>query len=156
VSFKDLTPVLAYAEGLAAVTDALAEHCAGAELIAGIDARGFLLGGAVARALGIGVVAVRKAGKLPPPVTGIDYQLEYGTARLEVPAEGIALAGRRVAVLDDVLATGGTLVAASTLLRQAGADLHSIAVVMELAGLPGRAAIEAGLGDVAVHTICLG
>ncbi|EGD56045.1 adenine phosphoribosyltransferase [Gordonia neofelifaecis] len=157
VEFKDLTPVLADADGLAAVVDALAHACAGAELVAGIDARGFLLGGAVARQLGTGLVAVRKGGKLPPPVIGVDYQLEYGTARLEIPADGIDLAGRRVAVIDDVLATGGTVVAATRLLEQAGARVDTIAVIMELAGFPGRAMISAGAGPgVRVHNLCLG
>ncbi|MEZ5211488.1 MULTISPECIES: adenine phosphoribosyltransferase [unclassified Gordonia (in: high G+C Gram-positive bacteria)] len=155
IAFKDLTPVLADPGGLAAVVTALAECCDGAELIAGIDARGFLLGGAVARELGVGVVAVRKGGKLPPPVIGVDYDLEYGSARLEVPAEGIALAGRRVAVVDDVLATGGTLVAAARLLRQARAEVADLAVIMELAACGGRTVIGAGLGSsVRVHNLC--
>lgn len=157
VEFRDLTPVLADPDGLAAVVSALAEHCRGADLIAGIDARGFLLGGAVARELGVGVIAVRKAGKLPPPVIGVDYNLEYGTSRLELPAEGLDLRGRRVAVLDDVLATGGTLVAAARLLRLAGARVHALSVIMELADLPGRATVAAGVGaDVPVHHLCRG
>ncbi|MFT3662522.1 MAG: adenine phosphoribosyltransferase [Gordonia sp. (in: high G+C Gram-positive bacteria)] len=157
IAFKDLTPVLANAEGLAAVVSALAEKCSGADLIAGIDARGFLLGGAVARELGVGLIAIRKAGKLPPPVFGVDYDLEYGTARLEIPASGLDLRGRSVAVLDDVLATGGTLIAAARLLGLAGARVHSLSVIMELAELPGRAAVAAGLGDdVVVHHLCRG
>ena len=94
--------------GLAAVTDALADVASGADLIAGIDARGFLIGGAVATRLGTGVLAIRKGGKLPPPVRTEHYQLEYGTASLEIPADGIELAGRSVVIVDDVLATGGT------------------------------------------------
>ena len=157
VAFKDLTPVLADAEGLDAVTDALAGCCEGADLIAGIDARGFLLGGAIARQLGTGLVAVRKGGKLPPPVLGVDYDLEYGSARLEVPAVGVDFAGKRIAVVDDVLATGGTVVAAVELLTRAGADVHDVAVVMELAGFTGRAAIaSATSGRVRVHNLCLG
>ena len=157
VEFKDLTPVLAAPDGLRTVTAALADACAGADLIAGIDARGFLLGGAIAHHLGIGVVAVRKGGKLPPPVIGVDYDLEYGSARLEVPASGIDFAGRRVAVVDDVLATGGTLCATLDLLRQMGALVSDVAVVMELSGFPGRARIEtAGGGDVRVHNLCEG
>src|SRR5690242_6248357 len=107
VQFKDLTPVLADARGLAVVTDALAEAADGADLIAGIDARGFLLGAAVALKLGTGVLAVRKGGKLPPPVHAERYDLEYGSATLEIPADGIDMTGRRVLVIDDVLATGG-------------------------------------------------
>ena len=157
ISFKDLTPVLADADGLAAVVTALAESCAGADLIAGVDARGFLLGGAIARELGVGVVAVRKGGKLPPPVIGIDYDLEYGSARLEVPAAGLDLAGRSIAVVDDVLATGGTLVAAARLLQQAQAHVHGLAVIMELAELDGRGTLSAQLGTrVPVSGLCLG
>lgn len=138
ILFRDLTPVLADDRGFAVVTDALSELVAGADLIAGIDARGFLLGGAVAHRLGVGVLAIRKGGKLPPPVHSRSYTLEYGTATLEVPAAGIELAGRRVAVVDDVLATGGTLAAARDLLAAVGADVTEAAVVMELAGLGGR------------------
>lgn len=157
IAFKDLTPVLADPDGFAAVVTALAECCEGAELIAGVDARGFLLGGAIARELGVGVVAVRKGGKLPPPVIGVDYDLEYGSARLEVPAEGIPLAGRRVAVVDDVLATGGTLIAAAQLLALARAQVNDLAVIMELAGLDGRGALAAGLGpQMRVHNLCHG
>ena len=157
VSFKDLTPVLAAPDGLAAVVEALADACTGADLIAGIDARGFLLGGAIAQRLGVGVVSVRKGGKLPPPVVGVDYELEYGTARLEVPASGITFGGRRVAIVDDVLATGGTVCAALELLAGLGADVADVAVVMELAGFPGRdRIIAAGGADLRVHRLCQG
>ena len=138
VLFRDLTPVLADDRGFAMVTDALAELVAGADLIAGIDARGFLLGGAVAHRLGVGVLAIRKGGKLPPPVHSRSYTLEYGAATLEIPAEGIVLSGRRVAIVDDVLATGGTVAAARDLLSDAGAVVTEAAVVMELAALGGR------------------
>ncbi|MGV0748546.1 adenine phosphoribosyltransferase [Mycolicibacter minnesotensis] len=141
IAFKDLTPVFADAAGLAAVTEALARVAAGADLVAGIDARGFLLAGAVADRLGVGALAVRKGGKLPPPVLSERYQLEYGTAVLEIPADGIDVAGRRVVILDDVLATGGTLAATRRLLDRAGAEVVAAAVVLELAGLGGRAAV---------------
>jgi adenine phosphoribosyltransferase len=141
IAFKDLTPVFADAAGLAAVTDALARIAAGADLVAGIDARGFLLAGAVADRLGVGALAVRKGGKLPPPVLSEAYQLEYGSAVLEIPADGIELAGRRVVIVDDVLATGGTLAATQRLLRRAGAEVVAAAVVLELAEMGGRAAV---------------
>ena len=138
VQFKDLTPLFADPQGLAAVADALAAVASGADLIAGIDARGFLIAGAVADRLGTGVLAVRKGGKLPPPVRTEHYQLEYGTASLEIPADGIDLAGSNVVVVDDVLATGGTIAATHRLLEQAGAKVTMAAVVVELAGLGGR------------------
>ena len=138
VQFKDLTPLFADRDGLAAVTDALADIASGADLVAGIDSRGFLVAAAVAGRLGTGVLAIRKGGKLPPPVRTERYQLEYGTASLELPADGIELTGRRVVIVDDVLATGGTLVAAHRLLQRSGAQVTSAAVVIELAGLGGR------------------
>jgi adenine phosphoribosyltransferase len=142
IHFKDLTPVLADPHGLAVVTDALAEFAADAELVAGIDARGFLVGGAVAHKLHIGVLAVRKAGKLPPPVFSETYDLEYGTATLEVPADGVDLTGRNVVIIDDVLATGGTLAATHRLLKRAGANVTAAAVMIELTALGGRDLLE--------------
>jgi adenine phosphoribosyltransferase len=151
IQFKDLTPVFADARGLAAVTDELAGVASGADLIAGIDARGFLLGGAVAARLGTGVLAIRKGGKLPPPVRTEQYRLEYGTASLELPADGIELSGRSVVVVDDVLATGGTLAAAHRLLERAGAQVRVAAVVIELAGLGGRELVA----PLPVHTVAV-
>ncbi|WP_050899751.1 adenine phosphoribosyltransferase [Mycolicibacterium rhodesiae] len=142
IQFKDLTPLLADAHGLAGVTDALAETARGADLVAGIDARGFLLGAAVALRLGTGVLAVRKGGKLPPPVHSQTYQLEYGSATLELPADGIELTGRTIVIIDDVLATGGTVAATNKLLQQCGATVTGAAVVLELAALNGRDVLE--------------
>lgn len=142
IQFKDLTPLLADARGLSAVTGALAEVAAGADLVAGIDARGFLLGAAVATRLGTGVLAVRKGGKLPPPVHSQSYSLEYGTATLEIPADGIDLTGRNVVIIDDVLATGGTVAATVRLLKEAGATVRCAAVVLELGALGGRSGLE--------------
>ena len=142
IQFKDLTPLLADARGLAAVTGALAEVARGADLVAGIDARGFLLGAAVATRLETGVLAVRKGGKLPPPVFSESYALEYGTATLEIPADGIDLTGQRVVVIDDVLATGGTVAATVQLLRDAGATVLAAAVVLELGALGGRRGLQ--------------
>ena len=141
IQFKDLTPVLADARGLAEVSGAIAEIARGVDLVAGVDARGFLLGGAVAVMLGVGVVAVRKGGKLPPPVLSETYNLEYGTATLEVPADGIELAGRSIMVIDDVLATGGTLAATNQLLTAAGARVTGAVVMLEIAALGGRAVL---------------
>jgi adenine phosphoribosyltransferase len=142
IQFKDLTPVLADPRGLAEVSRAIADEARGADLVAGVDARGFLLGGAVALSLGVGVVAVRKGGKLPPPVLSETYDLEYGSATLEIPADGIALAGKSLVVIDDVLATGGTLAATTKLLTAAGATVTRAVVMLELSGLGGRAVVE--------------
>ena len=152
IQFKDLTPLLADAHGLATVTDALAETADGADLVAGIDARGFLLGAAVAIRLGTGVLAVRKGGKLPPPVHSETYQLEYGTATLEIPAEGIDLAGRSIVIIDDVLATGGTMAATFELLRHCGATVTGAAVVLELTALGGRDVLKP-LPVTSLHTV---
>jgi adenine phosphoribosyltransferase len=143
IQFKDLTPLLADAHGLATVTDALAAVAEGADLVAGIDARGFLLGAAVATKLGTGVLAVRKGGKLPPPVHSRTYELEYGTATLEIPADGIDIAGRTIVIIDDVLATGGTMAATAELLEAGGATVTGAAVVLELAALRGRERLQA-------------
>jgi adenine phosphoribosyltransferase len=141
VQFKDLTPLFADRDGLAAVTDGLADIASGADLVAGIDSRGFLVAGAVADRLGTGVLAIRKGGKLPPPVHAEEYDLEYGSAVLEIPADGIQLRGRNVVIVDDVLATGGTVAAAARLLEHAGATVTGAVVVAELAALGGREAV---------------
>lgn len=118
VEFKDLTPLFADRRGLAAVTEALADRASGADLVAGVDARGFLVAAAVATRLEVGVLAVRKGGKLPRPVLSEEYYREYGAATLEILAEGIEVAGRRVVIIDDVLATGGTIGATRRLLER--------------------------------------
>ena len=149
VQFKDLTPVFADPDGLAAVTDALADVASGADLVAGIDSRGFLVAAAVAARLGVGVLAIRKGGKLPPPVHTERYDLEYGSATLEIPADGIELRERSIVIIDDVLATGGTLAAAKRLLDKVAANVTAAAVVLELADLGGREAVA----PLSVHSL---
>ncbi|MFJ2935810.1 adenine phosphoribosyltransferase [Streptomyces sp. NPDC087219] len=146
VLFKDITPLLADPEAFTALTDALAGLCSahGATKIVGLEARGFILAAPVAVRAGLGFIPVRKAGKLPGATLRQAYELEYGTAEIEVHAEDLA-AGDRVMVIDDVLATGGTAEASIELIRRAGAEVAGVAVLMELGFLPGRARLEPAL-----------
>lgn len=139
VLFRDVSPLLADAEGFAHCIDALAEpwQGKGVQAVCGIESRGFIFGAALALKLGAGFVPIRKAGKLPPPVLGMDYQLEYGSDRLEVGSQALR-AGERTLIVDDVLATGGTLAAAGTLVARLGCELVGAAVVIELEALRGR------------------
>ncbi|QYH19654.1 adenine phosphoribosyltransferase [Corynebacterium aquatimens] len=146
VLFEDLTPVLADPDALHAVIEEMARACEalGADIIGGLDARGFLLGSAVAYDMGLGILAIRKKGKLPPPVITQEYTTEYSTAALEIPANGMDLAGKKVVLVDDVLATGGTLVAATDLIERAGGQVVGYVVVLEVEGLGGRDKLPEG------------
>ncbi len=148
ILFKDLTPVFADAEALTTVATELAALVGAAEVVVGIEARGFLLGAAVALVAGTGIVPVRKAGKLPRVAGSRTYDLEYGTATLELPAETIT-PGARVFVVDDVLATGGTAAATCALLADAGAEVGGFGTLLELTSLAGRDA----LAPVPVHAL---
>ena len=140
IVFKDIMPMLADGPAFAAAVAAMAAPWRDQRLhaVAGIEARGFILGAAIARELGVGFVPVRKPGKLPGEVHEIAYALEYGSDRLQVQRGALA-AGQRVLLVDDVLATGGTLVAAATLLAGLQAELAGAAVLIELQALGGRA-----------------
>lgn len=142
VLFRDLSPVLADAAGLAAVIRGLAVAMPRDtfDVVAGLEARGFLLGAALAMHLRTGVLALRKPGKLPGAVFTEEYALEYGTAALQLNPLDVA-PGARVLVVDDVLATGGTAAASVRLLRRAGAEVVCVAVVIELTALHGRRAL---------------
>jgi adenine phosphoribosyltransferase len=139
IVFKDITPALADADGFAEAMAELAEPWRGTALdaVIGVESRGFILGAALARELDIGFVPVRKPGKLPAHTLTLDYALEYGSDRLEIHADALP-ANARVLVIDDVLATGGTLRAAVALARQQGAEVVGAAVLVELAFLGAR------------------
>ena len=144
IQFRDITTLIAHGEGLAATIDHLVEraHGADAAAVAGIEARGFIFGAAVAARLGLGFVPLRKAGKLPVTTLGIDYALEYGTARIELDP-GAIRAGERVLLIDDLIATGGTALAGAQLLRQAGAVVERALFVIDLPDLGGAEALRA-------------
>ncbi|MEV1010939.1 adenine phosphoribosyltransferase [Streptomyces sp. NPDC049881] len=146
IVFKDITPLLADPVALTALTDALAAFgtAHGATKVVGLEARGFILGAPVAVRAGLGFVPVRKAGKLPGATLSQSYELEYGTAEVEIHAEDLTPQDR-VLIVDDVLATGGTAEAAIQLIRRTGAGIAGLAVLMELSFLPGRARIESAL-----------
>jgi adenine phosphoribosyltransferase len=146
VVFKDITPLLADPGAFAAVVDALADgHREGepgrVDKVAGIEARGFIFAAPVAFELGAGFVPVRKQGKLPAATYAETYQLEYGTATLEMHADAMK-PGERVLIIDDVLATGGTAAATASLIRRSGAEVAGVAVVIELGFLHGRASLD--------------
>ena len=146
VMFKDITPLLADHEAFTAVVQALAD--AGRDLrghvvvdkVVGMEARGFILAAPVALALGVGFVPVRKAGKLPRATHAASYALEYGEATLEIHTDAVEV-GERVLLIDDVLATGGTIAATRRLIETCGGVAHAVGVLMELTFLPGREAI---------------
>jgi adenine phosphoribosyltransferase len=167
VLFRDLTPVFADGAAFRRVVDGLAAPSLsdpraaavaeagtrsaddpGFDVVVGVEARGFLLAAAVAYDAGVGVVLVRKAGKLPRERMAADYALEYGTATLELHTDALE-AGQRVLIVDDVLATGGTLGATIALVEQAGAVVTAVSVVIELAALGGRQRIA----PHAVHSL---
>lgn len=143
IMFRDITTLLADGPGLARTVDALAEHARAApvDAVAGMEARGFIFGTALAIALGAGFIPLRKAGKLPVDTIGEDYALEYGTARLELDPSLIQ-PGMRVLMADDLLATGGTALAAAKLLRRAGAHVDRALFVIDLPELGGGKVLE--------------
>jgi adenine phosphoribosyltransferase len=150
IVFKDLMPLFADGPAFRRVIDAIVAHhgAFSFDVVAGVEARGFVVAAAIAYATGVGVVPVRKAGKLPREVFSATYELEYGEATLEVHRDAF-VPGERVLVVDDVLATGGTAVATLDLIEQAGGVVAGFSVLMELAFLKGRER----LGSRTVHAL---
>ncbi|MFI6807410.1 adenine phosphoribosyltransferase [Streptomyces luteogriseus] len=154
VMFKDITPLLADPAAFTALTDALAEIAerTGATKVIGLEARGFILGAPVAVRAGLGFIPVRKAGKLPGATLAQAYDLEYGSAEIEVHAEDLT-AGDRVLIVDDVLATGGTVEASLQLVRRSGAKVAGVAILMELGFLGGRQRLEPALSGTPLEAL---
>jgi adenine phosphoribosyltransferase len=144
IQFRDITTLLQDPVGLRLSVEGLVEPFRNERIdkVAGIEARGFVLGGAVAIELGAGFVLVRKQGKLPHETIGHDYELEYGTDRIEIHTDAIAK-GERVLLVDDLIATGGTAEAAIRVIEQAGGELVGLAAVVDLPDLGGRRRVEA-------------
>ena len=151
IQFRDITSLIGDGKGLSSSVHHLAEmaRAKGAQKIAGMEARGFIFGAAVAVELGVGFVPVRKPGKLPIETIGIDYALEYGTDRLEIDPGAIS-AGQKVVIVDDLIATGGTALAAAQLLRQAGASVDHALFVIDLPDLGGAQKLRDARVDVNV------
>jgi adenine phosphoribosyltransferase len=152
VMFRDITTLLKDASGFRACIERLAEpyHTAGVEVVAGIEARGFILGGAVADRLGTGFVPIRKKGKLPGAAIGQDYELEYGSDIIEIHEDAIR-SGERVLLVDDLIATGGTAAAAAKLIARVGGVLVGAAFIVDLPELGGCARLTKA--DVPCHSL---
>ncbi|NBC36955.1 adenine phosphoribosyltransferase [Novosphingobium sp. FSY-8] len=152
ILFRDITTLIGHGAGFAASVALLADRAAaaGAQAIAGMEARGFIFGAAAAARLSIPFIPVRKPGKLPVPVLAIDYALEYGTDTLEVDP-GAITAGENIVIIDDLIATGGTALAAAQLLRQAGAQVGHALFVIDLPDLGGADKLRDQ--DIAVSAI---
>ncbi|MDP6564572.1 MAG: adenine phosphoribosyltransferase [Alphaproteobacteria bacterium] len=144
IQFRDITTLLEHPTGFRRTVDELVQPFAGSgiSLIAGIEARGFILGGAVAHQLSIGFVAVRKKGKLPWQTISVEYELEYGTDEVEIHIDSIEK-GDKVLIVDDLIATGGTAAAAVQLVRDAGGEVVGASFVIDLPDLGGRRRLEA-------------
>ncbi|PIW56253.1 MAG: adenine phosphoribosyltransferase [Sphingomonadales bacterium CG12_big_fil_rev_8_21_14_0_65_65_10] len=152
VQFRDITTLIADGDGLAATIAHLADRvdAANAQMVAGMEARGFIFGAAVAARLGLGFLPIRKPGKLPIETLGIDYALEYGADRLEIDP-GAVTNGMRIALVDDLIATGGTACASAALLRKAGAMVETAHFVIDLPDLGGADRLRRD--DIAVDAL---
>ncbi len=153
ILFRDVTPLFGSAEGLELAVRGLvaATNEAGFDKVAGIEARGFIIGGALAQELGTGFVPVRKKGKLPAATISEDYELEYGTETLEMHCDAV-VRGERILLVDDLLATGGTAAAAARLVDRLGGKVVQVGVIIELPDLGGRAVLNS-MG-LSVATLC--
>lgn len=153
IMFRDVTTLFADARGFRMAIDQMLHPYAGMEIdkVVGLEARGFILGGAIAHQLSVGFVPIRKKGKLPGTTISQDYKLEYGEAIVEIHDDAIA-PGERILLVDDLLATGGTAAAGIKLVERLGGEIVSCAFVIDLPDLGGRRVLE-GMG-MDVHALC--
>ena len=152
ILFKDITPLLANPEAFGAVTDAFAAQIDRSDIIAGIEARGFIFAAAIAAQTNRGFVPFRKSGKLPYQTYGAKYGLEYGEDEIEVHIDSFD-GGKTVTIVDDVLATGGTISAALELAERAGAKVESVLVLFEISGLGGREVLAKKFPSVEIRSL---
>jgi len=152
IIFKDITPLLADAKALNDCCEKIASYAKDADYIAGIEARGFILASAVAVLSGKGFIPIRKSGKLPGQVTSQSYELEYGQATLEIHSD-LVPAGKKVLIVDDVLATGGTALASVELIEKASLIPTCLVFLLEISQLGGRSRIQAARPGLQIHTI---
>jgi adenine phosphoribosyltransferase len=152
IRFQDITPLLAHGEAFIAITEKFATFADSTTLVAGIEARGFIFASAVANQLRSGFVPIRKAGKLPHLTISESYGLEYGVDTLELHIDAVA-PGAKVLLIDDVLATGGTIAAAIELIRRLGGEVIHVLALLEIEGLPGRARLNEKYPEIPVTSL---
>ena len=152
IRFQDITPLLAHGEAFIAITEKFASYADSSTLVAGIEARGFIFASAVANQLHSGFVPIRKAGKLPHITISESYGLEYGTDTLEMHLDAIPT-GSKVLLIDDVLATGGTIGAAIELIHRVGGEVSHVLALLEIDGLSGRATLQAKYPNIPITSL---
>jgi adenine phosphoribosyltransferase len=152
IRFQDITPLLAHGEAFIAITEKFASFADSSTLVAGIEARGFIFASAVANQLRSGFVPIRKAGKLPHITISENYGLEYGTDTLEMHLDAIPK-GSKVLLIDDVLATGGTIGAAIELIHRVGGEVSHVLALLEIQGLPGRETLQSKYPNILITSL---
>jgi adenine phosphoribosyltransferase len=152
ILFKDITPLLAHGQALRSITEALAESSTDYSCVAGIEARGFIFGTAIALQRNVGFIPLRKAGKLPYRTISKSYGLEYGTDVIEAHVDAVS-SSDRVLIVDDVLATGGTLIAAIEIITELGASISEVVALLEIEALGGRSRILERFPDIQVRSL---
>jgi adenine phosphoribosyltransferase len=152
IRFQDITPLLAHGEAFIAITEKFSSFADSSTLVAGIEARGFIFASAVANQLGSGFIPIRKAGKLPHITISESYGLEYGTDTLEMHIDAIPK-GSKVLLIDDVLATGGTIGAAIELIQRVGGEVSHVLALLEISGLPGRVNLQSKYPNIPITSL---